>query len=99
MPAAKAVSDAEHGLSLYFPRQRGASWPPLALRGRWRRAGGELKGAGGPVGGNASDGANICVVRMNRSYDRTLGAMLFDVGGVLLAWDPAMATASSSRTT
>jgi hypothetical protein len=74
-------------------------WPPPALRGRRRRTGREHKGAGGPVGGNTSDDANICVVRTNRGYDRTLGAMLFDVGGVPLDWDPPTATASSYRTT
>ena len=25
---------------------------------------------------------------MNSTYDRTLGAVVFDVGGVLLDWDP-----------
>lgn len=37
---------------------------------------------------DTSGGVNIISVRMNSTYDRTLGAVVFDVGGVLLDWDP-----------
>jgi 2-haloacid dehalogenase len=41
-----------------------------------------------PLVHNANDDVNILTVRTNRNYDRTLRAMVFDVGGVLLDWDP-----------
>jgi 2-haloacid dehalogenase len=46
------------------------------------------EGVGEPTVHGASNGATICAVRTNMSDDRTLRAVVFDVGGVLLDWDP-----------